>query len=212
MTARQGRLGRVEQLTPAEIRTVLARAFVDDPLMGWFFPEAETRPHAVAALFGLFAENYLRTGRVDVAGEGAALAVAMWRWPDGEDTGDGEDGAAEEFLPSVPGLMTALMGADRAARIGGAMSVIADHRPAPPYAYLHVLGVEPAARGRGLGGELLERGLAAAREAGLVACLETMNAANVPFYRHHGLEVRAEIPLASGGPTVWAMCSAGGSG
>ena len=186
-------------MTPAAIRTVLARAFVDDPLMAWFFPDAETRPHACAALFGLFAENYLRSGRVDVAGEPAPVAVAMWRCPGGDDP--------DETLPSVPGLMTALMGPDRAARIGHAMSVISDLRPPEPYAYLHVLGVDPAARGRGLGGEVLERGLTAARAAGLVACLETMNPANVPFYVRHGFAVRAEVQLASGGPTVWAMAT-----
>jgi len=38
----------------------------------------------------------------------------MWRWPH---ENDGEEGA-EEFLPSPPGLMTALMGVDRSARIG----------------------------------------------------------------------------------------------
>jgi ribosomal protein S18 acetylase RimI-like enzyme len=194
----------VAQLTPAGIRTVLARAFVDDPLMAWFFPHAETRPHACAALFGLFAEQYLRSGRVDAVGEAAPLAVAMWRWPDGHDPDD----AAETGLPTAPGLMTALMGVDRAARIGSAMSVISDCRPPEPYAYLHVLGVDPAVRGRGLGGEVLERGLTAARQAGLVACLETMNAANVPFYLRHGFEVRAEIQLAHGGPAVWAMATA----
>jgi ribosomal protein S18 acetylase RimI-like enzyme len=185
--------------TPAAVRTVLARAFVDDPLMAWFFPDAETRPHACAALFGLFAENYLRSGRVDVIGGEAPLAVAMWRWPGGENP--------DATLPSVPGLMTALMGADRAARVGSAMSVVPGHRPPEPFAYLHVLGVEPGARGRGLGGEVLGRGLTSAREAGLVACLETMNAANVPFYLRHGFEVRAEVQLASGGPTVWAMAT-----
>ena len=189
-------------MTPAAVRTVLARAFVDDPLMAWFFPDAETRPHACAALFGLFAETYLRSGRVDVDGGEAPVAVAMWRWPGGTE-------APAESLPSVPGLMTALMGADRAARIGGAMSVISGVRPPEPYAYLHVLGVDPLARGRGLGGDLLERGLTAARQAGLVACLETMNPANVPFYVRHGFEVRSEIPLAHGGPTVWAMATTG---
>ena len=194
----------MEELRPAEVRTVLARAFVDDPLMRWFFPDAETRPHAIAALFGLFAENYLSSGRVDAAGDAAPLAVAMWRWPARTDTG----ASPEELLPTAPGLMTALMGADRAARIGSAMSVIAGLRPPEPCAYLHVLGVDPAARGRGLGGEVLDRGLTAAREAGLVACLETMNPANVPFYVRHGLEVRGEVELTDGGPTVWAMSTA----
>jgi ribosomal protein S18 acetylase RimI-like enzyme len=192
----------VEQLTPAEARTVLARAFVDDPLMAWFFPDAETRPHACAALFGHFAETYLRSGRVDVVRRGASTAVAMWRWPDGIQDQD------DAVLPTVPGLMTALMGPERAARIGRAMSVISDLRPPEPFAYLHVLGVDPAARGRGLGGEVLGRGLAAAREAGLVACLETMNAANVPFYLRHGFAVQAEVTLAHDGPTVWAMATA----
>jgi ribosomal protein S18 acetylase RimI-like enzyme len=104
--------------------------------------------------------------------------------------------------------MTALIGTDRAARIGEAMSVIAELRPPGRYAYLHLLGVDPAARGRGMGGEVLGRGLSAAREAGLVACLETMNAANVPFYVRHGFEVRHEVALAHGGPTVWAMATA----
>jgi ribosomal protein S18 acetylase RimI-like enzyme len=186
--------------TPAGARTVLARAFTDDPLMAWFFPDPDARPHACAALLGLFAEHYLRAGRVDALGGPVPQAVAMWRWP----VGDEEPG---DVLPTVPGLMTALMGVDRAARIGSAMSVVPEHRPPEPHAYLHVLGVDPAVRGRGLGGEVLERGLAAARAAGLVACLETMNAANVPFYVRHGFAVRAEIPLAHGGPTVWAMAT-----
>ena len=185
--------------TPAQARTVLARAFVDDPLMAWFFPDPDTRPHACAALFGLFAEHYLRAGRVDALGAAVPVAVALWRWP-------GED-APDDVLPSVPGLMTALMGADRAARIGGAMSGIPELRPPEPHAYLHVLGVDPAHRARGLGGQVLEQGLAAAREAGLVACLETMNAANVPFYLRHGFEMRSEIHLPHGGPTVWMLAT-----
>ena len=191
----------MQQLTPAEARTVLARAFAQDPLMAWFFPDEDSRLHACAALFGLFAEHYLRHGRVDVVRREARVAVAMWRWPDDQE-------AAGDVLPTVPGLMTALMGTDRARRIGEAMSIISELRPPGPYAYLHLLGVDPAARGRGMGGEVLGPGLAAAREAGLVACLETMNPANLPFYLRHGFEVRHEAALGNGGPTVWALATA----
>jgi ribosomal protein S18 acetylase RimI-like enzyme len=104
--------------------------------------------------------------------------------------------------------MSALMGAQRAARIGAAMSVISTLRPPEPHAYLHVLGVDPAVRGRGLGGEVLEQGLDAARAAGLLACLETMNPDNVPFYVRHGFAVRHEVRLPHGGPTVWALGTA----
>ena len=45
----------MDELTVVEARTLLARAFVDDPLMAWFFPDDRSRLHACAALFGLFA-------------------------------------------------------------------------------------------------------------------------------------------------------------
>jgi ribosomal protein S18 acetylase RimI-like enzyme len=188
----------VPDVTAVEARTLLARAFVDDPLMRWFFPDDDARPHACAALFGLFAEHYLVAGRVDVVRRHRPAAVAMWRWP-------GFPNEQAETLPTVPGLMSALMGAGHAAEVGGAMRVIGGLRPPEPYAYLHVLGVDPGSRRQGLGGEALRPGLEAARAAGLTACLETMNPANVPFYEAHGLSVRHEVQLGAGGPTVWAM-------
>jgi len=189
----------VAELTVVEARTLLARAFVDDPLMRWFFPDDTSRLHACAALFGRFAEHYLPAGRVDVVRRSEPVALAMWRRPG---TGTPADDGS---LPTTPGLMTALIGPPRAAEIGGAMSVIGPLRPPEPHAYLHFLAVHPDARRQGLGGEALRPGLAAARDAGLVACLETMNPANVPFYEAHGFAVRHEVQLAAGGPRVWAM-------
>jgi hypothetical protein len=55
---------------------------------------------------------------------------------------------------------------------------------------------------------LFVTGIAAARSARLVACLDTMNPANVPFYEAHGLSVRHEVRLADDGPTVWSMATA----
>ena len=187
------------ELTAVEARTVLARAFADDPLMVWFFPDDEVRPHACAAMFGLFAEHYLSSGRVDVVRRGSPVAVAMWQWPGGDDQGS-------ESLPTLPGLIAALMGAGRAAEVGGAMAVLRDLRPPGPHAYLHLLGVDPSCRGEGLGGRLLDEGIAAARAAGLDTHLDTMNPANVPFYAAHGLSVRHETALA-GGPSVWSMAT-----
>ena len=187
-------------LTVVEARTLLARSFVDDPLMRWFFPDGDARPHACAALFGLFAEQYLATGRVDVVRRVRPVAVAMWRSPD-------TTAEQPESLPTPAGLMTALLGTGRAADLGAAMRVIGELRPPEPYAYLHLLGVDPGARRQGLGEEVLEPGLAAARSAGLTACLETMNPANVPFYEAHGFVVRHETALAGGGPTVWSMAA-----
>ncbi|HEY0126712.1 MAG TPA: GNAT family N-acetyltransferase [Blastococcus sp.] len=189
------------ELSAPEARTLLARAFTGDPLMVWFFPDDEARPHACAAMFGLFAERYLAAGRVDVVRRGAPAAVAMWQW-----RGQPEDDRPEG-LPTLGGLMAALMGAERAARTGAAMAVLGKLRPAEPHAYLHLLGVDPGCRGEGLGGRMLDQGIAAARAEGLVACLDTMNPANVPFYEAHGMTVRHEVQLPDGGPTVWSMAT-----
>ncbi len=194
---RSGRLRPVEQVIVSATRTVLANAFVQDPLMRWFFPDDDTRPHACAALFGLFAEQYLASGRVDLVRRTAPVAVAMWRWP-----GSGDDAPSED-LPTVPGLMSALMGARRAEQIGGAMRVICELRPPEPYAYLHLLGVDPAVQGQGLGGRCWSpdwRGTG----AGLIACLETMNPPTsvLPVPRVRGA---ARGAAGRGGPTVWAM-------
>ncbi len=190
------------EISVVQARTVLARAFADDPLMVWFFPDPDVRPHACAAMFGLLAEHYLVDGRVDVAARTGPVAVAMWRWP-----GSADDDARPEELPSMGGLLSAFMGPARAQEVGVAMGTLAAFRPPEPHAYLHLLGVHPDLCGQGVGGELLERGLAATREAGLVACLDTMNPANVPFYEAHGFAVRAEVELGPDGPTSWAMAT-----
>ncbi|RBY79271.1 GNAT family N-acetyltransferase [Blastococcus sp. TF02-09] len=191
------------EISVARARTVLARAFFGDPLMVWFFPDPAVRPHACAAMFGLFAERYLADGRVDVAARSEPVGVAMWRWPSPQAAAP--DGPEE--LPSIGGLLTGFLGAARAREIGDAMSVLDALRPPAPHAYLHLLGVDPDAGRQGVGGELLERGLAAARDAGLVACLDTMNPANVPFYEAHGMSVRHEVRLGQDGPTSWAMAT-----
>ena len=190
--------------TVAEVRTLLARAFVDDPLMVWFFPDDESRLQACAALFGLFAEHYEATGRVDVRRRDHLAGVAMWRMPDG----DPEHPSRPESLPTTSGLMTALIGAERAAVVGRAFAPVAEMRPPAPHAYLHFLAVDPDLQGRGVGGRVLEPGLTAAWGAGLVACLETMNPDNIPFYESHGFVVRHELRLDADGPRVWEMTAA----
>jgi len=64
-------------------------------------------------------------------------------------------------------------------------------RPAQPYWYLEVVGVEPAAQGMGIGTRLLEPVLTVADEAGQLCYLETITERNVAWYRRLGFEVRS---------------------
>ena len=191
----------MDELTAVEARTLLARAFAEDPLMRWFFPDDETRPHACAALFGLFAEQYLAAGRVDVVRRARPVAVAMWRWPG---TAVGTAGVAAHTARTDDRAHGCRPAPPRWARPWGS-SPSCGRRSRTPTSTSSASIRPPAARGSGE--RCWSPGWRRLADAGLTACLETMNPANVPFYEAHGLSVRHEVRLGAGGPTVWAMAT-----
>jgi ribosomal protein S18 acetylase RimI-like enzyme len=91
----------------------------------------------------------------------------------------------------------------RLLRVMGGLTKI---RPAQPYWYLEVVGVDSTAQGLGIGTWLLEPVLALADETGQFCYLETMTERNVAWYRGLGLEVRdARVRFVRGGPPNWTM-------
>jgi len=107
-------------------------------------------------------------------------------------------------LPRMTGVLAAApRSARRLLRYTGA---IARLHPAQPYWYLEVVGVDPAARGLGVGTRLLEPVLGLADKAGHPCYLETMTERNVAWYRSLGFEVRdAGVSFVPGGPLNWTM-------
>jgi len=186
----------------AGARRVLAEAFETDPLTVWIFPDDHHRRELIAAWFGLLVEGYVLTEtgtRVDVIDDdGEIVAVAMWRMP-------GDSQLDMPISPSLGGLLSALVGTDRAHRLGEAFQSFMTGWPDPPLAYLHFLGVLPSHQRLGLGGRVLAPGLAAAAEMGIPARLETTNPDNRAFYRRHGFEVAEEFTVPHGGPRSWGM-------
>jgi ribosomal protein S18 acetylase RimI-like enzyme len=71
-----------------------------------------------------------------------------------------------------------------------------------PTLFLSGLAVDPAHQRQGVGGALLDAGVA--RHPGVPALLLTNSAANVRFYERHGFEVVLDRPMPGGLPT-WAM-------
>ena len=202
---------RVRTATAADapaVRTLLARAFADDPLMRWMFPaprfpDAPARAEAIAAYVGLHVERYLTalSGGLVVERDGEVTAAALWRGPD-------EDLATPGVLPTAGGLLTALIGAEHVATVAAGFAAERAVRPAGPHAYLHYLGVDAAHRGRGDARRLVDAGLARASAAGVPALVETTNPTNVPLYEHLGFAQVASVPLGDG-PTVWILTTAG---
>ena len=192
--------------TPAdvpEVRSVLARGFVDDPLLLWMLRGVEPRLEALAAWIGCHTEQYLtapgpagQRSRVTIDGD-RVTGAALWRWPD-------DDVPVPDTLPTGGGLLAALVGAEHVAQIGTAFAEVRATRPQAPHAYLHYLAVDTDRRGRGDGRRLVDDGLARAADDGLPTLLETTNPGNVPLYEHLGFTVIHAAPLGDG-PTLWTM-------
>lgn len=184
------------------IRALFTHAYVDDPLMRWIFPDDATRLESVAAWLGVYVERYLTsTGaapRARVVADGdAVVAAALWRWPD-----DNLD--LPGMLPTVGGLLGALIGPDHTGTVAAGMSAARELRPTTPHAYLHFLAVDVAQRGRGVARSLVEDGVSRAAADGLPTVLETTRSENVTVYRCLGFDVLGETALGEG-PVLWTM-------
>ncbi len=175
------------------VGATLARAFDDDPMMRWFFPDEATREASLGRYFGtIFTRQYVLHGvcqRTDAA-------VAFWVPAE----------AQEKAVPDQETIqeLTNLLG-DRAELFGGAVEMAAQHTPQEPHWSLALIGADPAAQGQGQGAALLRSGLAQADAAGMPVHLESSKPENLPVYEHFGFTVRDELRLPGGGPQLWTM-------
>ncbi|MEW2076605.1 GNAT family N-acetyltransferase [Streptomyces sp. NPDC013433] len=175
------------------VSRTLARAFDDDPMMRWFFPDDSSREAALGRYFTtLFTRQYVKHGVCERT-EGAA---AFWVPPEGQAKAVPDAETVQE-LQDILG--------DRAPLFRDAVEAAAEHSPQGSHWYLAVIGADPATRGQGHGAALLRSGLAKADAAGLPVCLESSKPSNLPFYEHFGFTVHEELRLPGGGPVLWAM-------
>ncbi|MFE2851158.1 GNAT family N-acetyltransferase [Streptomyces lavendulae] len=183
------------------VAALLARAFADDAVMNWMFPDPGSRDRRTARFFELIQRQQRpRAGAVRVAatGGGQLLAAALWSGP-----GHGQPGAVRE-LATVPryAYVFGVRGLSRAAGVQGALQ---EAHPDAPHWYLPTLGTDPAFQGTGVGSALVREQLARCDRLGQPAYLESSMASNIPFYEGLGFRVTGEIRLPGGGPEVWPM-------
>jgi ribosomal protein S18 acetylase RimI-like enzyme len=174
----------------------LARAFDEDPVMMWIFPDEQLRRRRLPAFFA----SSLRATRVgaEVAVlEGRVLGAAVWLPP----------GA---WRPPLWRQLVALPGV--AFRLGSRMTVASTTygallrvHPDRPHWYLSGIGTDPPAQGTGVGSELMHSRLVRCDADRMPAYLESSNERNVPFYERHGFRVVGELSVPGGGPTLWLM-------
>lgn len=173
----------------------LARAFSDDPVMTWLFPEAKQQAR-VRQYFAMYLDKIsLRHGvTYTTAGhEGGAIWLPPEQW----------ELKPWDILRTLPSTARALGG-----RLPFALRTLLQvekNHPHEPHYYLATLGTDPAHQGKGVGTALLGPVLERCDADGMPAYLESSKERNVPFYARHGFEVTKELDLLGGGPRIWLM-------
>ena len=181
--------------------SLLARAFFDDPLTVWIFPDAGARRELNVSFEALNVRAALQRGHAYELTDGSG--AALWA-PPGVELHD------EAGLEEVVELIRSADPERADEVLGGLLQVNAAH-PETPHFYLAEIGVAPEAWGRGLGSRLLRDGLERCDGYGHPAYLDATSPLNVTLYERHGFEVTHEIQLPNG-PTLWGMWRKSGCG
>jgi GNAT superfamily N-acetyltransferase len=182
-----------------EVGVLLGRAFLDDPVMRYYFEGARDRSTPVGKTMTLATRLTLRYGtgfRLDCNGRLAGAALML-------------PPSVRDFpLPAVIGAIVRtpeLWRLRALQRHFGVSASIEAHRPAFPCWVLLSLGIAPERQHRGHGSWLLERVLDSVPPSSSV-CLETDNERNLPLYLRHGFEITGEFVAHRGhGPRTWSM-------
>ena len=175
---------------------VIARAFHEDALNVYLYPDGETRARFAPPMFEAFVRYDQLFGQVDYLP--GFTAVATWIRPGVTETPERLAEAGFGNLPDEAPLavLDTVFGF-----IGKAVS-----RPAPePHWHLRLLGVEPDSQGRGLGAVVMQRGIDRAADTGHAVVLETFSERTVGFYRRNGFELIVEDVEPTTGLRFWAL-------
>lgn len=206
--AAEARPASLRPLRPEDRHTAvqaLTRAFWDDPLMRYIWPDDAAR----RKLLPIFMRGAIQLAapyrECFTTGE-TPLGAALWLPP----------GKTKLPLPTVlriilPDIWRWRPGSLR--RFAGLLDEFdKKHRHAfhnggaHEHWYLMLLGVDPPHQGRGLGGLLMSDVLTRADSERRPAYLETQKAKNVPFYEKHGFAVVEHFNSDGGrGPECWTM-------
>ena len=173
---------------------MLARAFYDDPVFKWLFPDDRKRLAQSRRYFEGRARTLLRQNESYTVD--GCVSAAMWARP-----GDWHDPPVDvlrQFVQLVPAL------GRRVPRSLSGLRVIEERHPKAPHWYLSVLGTEPSRQGEGLGSAVLRPVLDECDRLEIPAYLETGTERNVAFYARHGFRVTERIELPDG-PPMWLM-------
>jgi hypothetical protein len=179
------------------VGAVLARAFQEDPVMSWLFPDAPDRRLRLLRFFVNSVERVNRGHRL-IFGVNDLHSAALWDPP----------GTWRLTLWDQIRLAPAML-STFGFRIFLVLKMLAQlerHHLAEPHYYLFAIGTEPELQCQHLGTTLMTPMLERCDREGLPAYLESSNPRNEPFYRRLGFAVTGEVQLpANEAPSIKLM-------
>lgn len=192
------------QLTQSNLDAVaelLGRAFVNDPVTVYMYPDASTRPRRFAQTSQCVLRYGLHCGELQATSANLE-GVALW-FPPGEIDASFWTQLRFGFLAlpfsiGIQSFRRLLAYVDHAAKLR------ARHLRGPHW-YLQFLAVDPAHQGVGHSGVLLRSMLARLDREGVPCCLDTENEKNVAMYEHFGFRVRESSKIPGSSCDCWLL-------
>ncbi|MCX6082349.1 MAG: GNAT family N-acetyltransferase [Chloroflexi bacterium] len=178
---------------------MLARSFQDDPIFQHAMPDKTFRQNCLPDLFMLNLKYGARFGELFFIPH---QGLAIWL-PPGKSTIT-VIRALQAGMWLTP-FKIGLSAVSRLARLNTVSEKFHEQIAPDPHWYLFILGVDPLCQGRGLGGALLQPGLARADDDHLPCYLETNNPLAVGFYQKHGFGLIATHQTSHSGLCLWSM-------
>ena len=178
----------------------LAKAFMNDPLQTYTFPDEEERRQRSPDHFKAFLQFGLEYGEVYVSQN--AEGAVVWLRPGETETTN--EKAEEGGLTKLPQLL----GEDAANRFFSVLQFIDPFHQEDvpePHWYVMVVGVDPAHQAKGLGQALLAPILQKAKANKQPVYLETAQPTNVPFYQKLNFKIIREVVEPQSGLKVWTF-------
>lgn len=184
-----------------EATNILSAAFRQDPVLGYFLPEAESAKLDALKQFSQAMLRYSQPYHHLYTTVETVKGIAGWLPP--------EASLLSKLWQAVASGFLALPFSMRSDRIVEAITFLireltTHQQITEPHWYLAVLGVAPQYQGQGIGGALLQPILQQADRDQIPCYLETSTESAVRFYQRHGFEV-ARIKTVAGALKYWTM-------
>ncbi|MGD0874928.1 MAG: GNAT family N-acetyltransferase [Acidimicrobiales bacterium] len=189
---------QVHLVIPADVPVAaasLVRAFHDDPMLAYMFPNARTRERALLRFFKLqLRQTYMKRGLAYTTEE--CRSTALWMPPCSGPP------PIRDAVAQLPMLLVLGRRAGAALRL---VQIVESRRPKTPHYYLGGLGTDPLWQGRGLATAVMAPLLDICDREGRAAYLESSTESNVAFYSHRGFEVTGEVTVPEAALRLWLM-------